>query len=597
MTTASQPDLTIRGEAVERVYDNYTARRFLVNRRYQRKLIWTIDEKRSLIDSLVRGYPLPLILLGDVEVKGDRFLEIIDGMQRLDAIFSFLENRFALNGKFFDLDTTAETKLRKDKGLLIQQEPRLDREACKVIAAYSMPLSQYRSPTLEQIDDIFRRINSGGQQLSKHDLRQAGTTSQFASVVRRIAARIRGDVSHRDMLALNDMQTISITSKDLDYGIDIEHIYWVEQNILTRDYVRKSRDEELIADILAFMALKDPPASSSEILDEYFGLAEDGDKNFRFQQIEEAVKRNTAELLERQFLIIHDTIRNVLSAARKKFNQLMFADAGQRVPRYYQAVFLAFYKLMIQQNMRLTNASLVIKKLDGIGEKFVDVGGGGGRWSSEQRVSNVDAVLGVVQSAFSKAKASDPALDSWTTELENLLTQSFTEQTSFDFKQGLFPIAKGATPSDGVIGKVTKTLAAMANAGPGEVGYVIVGIPDNDKDVATIEATFGVKPHVFGRFKITGVEHEAISALKNIDSYYRWVVQKLGSQPIPPSLKDQVTGDMRLVRYFDKSVLVLRVVGGSEPVSFDGKFYIRKGANVTEVDAGGMTPLFRRFLK
>ena len=40
--------LRIQPETIENVYDLHTKDRFLVNRRYQRKLVWTIEEKMCL---------------------------------------------------------------------------------------------------------------------------------------------------------------------------------------------------------------------------------------------------------------------------------------------------------------------------------------------------------------------------------------------------------------------------------------------------------------------------------------------------------------------------------------------------------------------
>ena len=38
-------DLAIRGESVAWIYEAYLGKRFIVNRRYQRKLVWSIEEK------------------------------------------------------------------------------------------------------------------------------------------------------------------------------------------------------------------------------------------------------------------------------------------------------------------------------------------------------------------------------------------------------------------------------------------------------------------------------------------------------------------------------------------------------------------------
>jgi hypothetical protein len=49
------------------------------------------------------------------------------------------------------------------------------------------------------------------------------------------------------------MQAISITNREREYGINMDDIFWVNQGILSRDNVRQSRDEELVADIIAYM--------------------------------------------------------------------------------------------------------------------------------------------------------------------------------------------------------------------------------------------------------------------------------------------------------------------------------------------------------
>src|SRR5689334_16766272 len=99
---AGGQDLTVRGEAVERVYGIYREARYVVNRRYQRKLIWTLAEKVNFIDSIIRGYPVPIILLAESKAAEQSIFELIDGMQRLNAVMSFIENEYSLEGKFFD---------------------------------------------------------------------------------------------------------------------------------------------------------------------------------------------------------------------------------------------------------------------------------------------------------------------------------------------------------------------------------------------------------------------------------------------------------------------------------------------------------------
>src|ERR1700730_4273011 len=95
---ASQPT------SVQTVYTWYRDGKLLVNRRYQRKLVWTLEEKQKLIGSLLKKYPIPAILLAERDGSPGTY-EIIDGLQRLHSIVSFIENAFPLaEGKHFNID-------------------------------------------------------------------------------------------------------------------------------------------------------------------------------------------------------------------------------------------------------------------------------------------------------------------------------------------------------------------------------------------------------------------------------------------------------------------------------------------------------------
>jgi hypothetical protein len=232
-------NLIVRGEAVQALYTQFRAGNLVVNRRYQRKLVWSVEEKQSFVDSLMKQLPVPLILVAERQSDGGARLEIIDGLQRLDAVFSFVNNGFPLDEKFFDLETLAETKQELDQGRLKQRGNKLDRELCTRFAGYNLPLSVYRAETDDEVDEVFRRINSGGRHLSRQDLRQAGSTSNFADLVRDIAASVRGDVSLSDIVDLRDMPKISISSNADGPGVFVDEIPWIKQRVLVREQIRE----------------------------------------------------------------------------------------------------------------------------------------------------------------------------------------------------------------------------------------------------------------------------------------------------------------------------------------------------------------------
>lgn len=71
-----------------------------VNPEYQRGAVWSVGQKKRLIDSELRGYPIPLIYLHYIKksVAGHtrEDFEVIDGQQRLNALNEFKEGAFKL---------------------------------------------------------------------------------------------------------------------------------------------------------------------------------------------------------------------------------------------------------------------------------------------------------------------------------------------------------------------------------------------------------------------------------------------------------------------------------------------------------------------
>ena len=70
------------------------------NPEYQRGVVWTQDQQKRLIDSVMRGYQLPIIYLHDIkrEIAGrvQESYDIIDGQQRIAALHLFVEGAFSL---------------------------------------------------------------------------------------------------------------------------------------------------------------------------------------------------------------------------------------------------------------------------------------------------------------------------------------------------------------------------------------------------------------------------------------------------------------------------------------------------------------------
>lgn len=590
---AKQP--IINGKVVERAYEDYCNELFLVNRRYQRKLVWDVDEKRAFIDSLANGYPVPLFLFAKNDYKDLERFEIIDGLQRLNAIFSFIENSYNLeNGYFFDLTSTALTKDLLDKGIIQQKFPVLDRNTCVKIVSYELPFSIYEEKDPDIIDEVFRRINSNGQHLSRQEIRQAGATSNFAELVRNISTKIRGDVSHEDILLLSQMAKISI-GKDQE-GIDPDTVFWVKENIINKEDLRMSLDEEQIADILAAMVLSPIPPSNVSVLDEYYGF-KIVDSETRSKKVEEAISAITPEVLESQFLYVFDEIKRIFYDRNKTIIGQMVGPRLYRGPRYFQILFLALYNLLVKEEKKIEDYDLVYNKLSNISSVTMNIAGGGGWWASKEKNELMQATSAVLAPCFVDRNMDDPMYYSYTTELETLLKQSKTENSQYDFKQGLFDL-KTESLNDDLVSKIFKTLTAMANTDNKAVGYVIIGVADKFEDAEKIKNKYGEDYIRVGTFYITGIDGEVKKYYGgNHDKYFSMIKDKLQNAPITEHYRRQLGSKIRMVNYYNKSVIILKLTSDSGAVMYDNAYYTRIGANndPIAVSAEEMPVFFAKF--
>lgn len=586
-----QRELSIRSESIQRIYNFYINNMFYVNRRYQRKLVWTIEEKRAFIDSILQGFPVPIILLAQTEKENKSVFEIIDGMQRLNAITSFIEGEFDFDGKYFDLQTMVESKSKLDMEILEQKNPILERKYCEIIGSYILPLSVYSFDNNDQIDEVFRRINSNGKHLSKQELRSAGATSKFADLVRLISSEIRTDTSAKDILLLNVMKEISINNKQLEYGIKIDDIFWIKNKILTKEMLRESKDEEIVADILAYILLDNAPKSNADVLDEYYGFKDGEIKD----KIDRMLSLKNPEDVKRKFIIIYNNIRQILQESDKHFSELVCSNNLKYMPRPFQIIFLSFYELIFKQQKEIADYDGLIRALENI-NKDIDTTSGP-TWSSQNKTRNIKKVKGIIEDFFKKRDSQDPAKDSWVTEFETLLTQSKTEQSLYDFKQGFTQLNGRGEFDEDNFHKIIKTLTAMANHSPNSTGYICIGVADNDQTAERIKNLHNIEIVEYKNFKITGIEHEAIKLQGNLDNFYRWIIQQIQSEPIDQSVKDSIGRGIKIVNYQDKSVMIFCLRSGKEPIAYNDKFYQRIGANVDEIKVQQYAELFSRFSK
>jgi len=118
---------------------------------WQRGYIWRSKDEQLLIDSILRGIPIPkLYLTQEYDAKKLRSIHYaVDGQQRLKAIYRFLTNKFPIEREgrqyhFKDLDASMQ----------------------QTIATYELTGHYLRDYTQADITFLFERLNSTGIKLT-----------------------------------------------------------------------------------------------------------------------------------------------------------------------------------------------------------------------------------------------------------------------------------------------------------------------------------------------------------------------------------------------------------------------------------------------
>jgi len=197
--------------------DHSSQGRLDLNPTYQRDVVWTPSESRLLIESVLRGIPLPSVILS----QGRKTLQIVDGKQRLTAILRFMGHHpqgraiaATMEGGLELCDNdfrkfAARNQLRRDRDLAERLLPfklgkykdpndplfpvsgryysEIRHIPIKIgdaemtvfdifensMSDYKIPVILYRNTQLRDIHHVFSLYNKQGKKLNAEELRNA----------------------------------------------------------------------------------------------------------------------------------------------------------------------------------------------------------------------------------------------------------------------------------------------------------------------------------------------------------------------------------------------------------------------------------------
>lgn len=195
---------------------------------FQRNAVWSRPAKAYLIDTIMTGNPIPVLYFQRVinsQTNRNEF-SVVDGQQRLNAIFDFLDNRYSLTAS----DSEAPWYKKRWRGL--------DANLRERILSYDLVVQELSGFSEQDIRNMFVRMNRYVVSLNPQELRRAGSSGPFRNVVERLGARS----------------------------------YWTDHRIISSGGQARMKNDELSAELIILM--NEGPQDKKESVDLYYSDSE-----------------------------------------------------------------------------------------------------------------------------------------------------------------------------------------------------------------------------------------------------------------------------------------------------------------------------------
>jgi hypothetical protein len=228
-----------------------------LNPKFQRRAVWKLPARSYLIDTLLKGMPVPPIYLRVTqnESKTKTIREVIDGQQRLRAVLDYLKDEFALSKAVSD-----EAPGRRFSQLTDSQKDE--------VRKYSFICESFSSIADADVLEVFARMNTHSVKLNAQELRNGKFFGHF---------------------------------KRLAYRLGHEHLeFWRGNRIFTEDAIARMLEVELVSEILvAQMAgLQDKKKSLDGFYRDFDEEFPDSDRHQkRFRSVIDAISETLGESL------------------------------------------------------------------------------------------------------------------------------------------------------------------------------------------------------------------------------------------------------------------------------------------------------------
>lgn len=212
----------------------------IVNHEYQRSdKVWPPAARSYLIETVLLGFPIPkLSLYQTTDLKTRRTTkEIVDGQQRSQTIYDFLEGTLRISGK------------GPFGGKTFNQ---LEENEQQQFVSYSLTVDLFLNATRDEIRQVFRRMNSYTVPLNPQEKRHATHQGEFkwfiVELVEKYAESFKriGVFAERQLSRMSDAALLSdivfTFAKGIQHASDVSLDKFYEENDVTFPAVDEMRD-------------------------------------------------------------------------------------------------------------------------------------------------------------------------------------------------------------------------------------------------------------------------------------------------------------------------------------------------------------------
>lgn len=171
-------------QKVQEIYRDFTSGSLIIDESYQRRSVWIERDKIRLIETMLLGLIIPELYFWDAEIDADSGItitHIVDGQQRVKTIIDFINNKLKLQKEHL-IDTNIKNKF----GDLYFKD--LDEDTKKQIWSFNLSVIRIKNDDLNEIRNIFYRVNLTSYSLNDQERRHSKTWGCFADLTSEIFA-------------------------------------------------------------------------------------------------------------------------------------------------------------------------------------------------------------------------------------------------------------------------------------------------------------------------------------------------------------------------------------------------------------------------